>query len=128
VPDEGLVMVSHASLAVAVHAHVAADVVTATEPVPPSSDTRCESGEIENVQAAAGAACDTVNVCPPIVRVPVRAAPVLGATLNVTMPFPVPEAPFVIVSQEAFALAVQVHVPDEAVAVTEPEPPASLTD
>jgi hypothetical protein len=121
-------MVSHGSLAVAVQAHVGPDAVTATVPAPPSTDTRCSLGEIEKVQAAGGAACVTVNVCPPIVKVPVRTAPVLAAALNPTVPFPVPDAPLVSVSQPAFAVAVQVHVDAEAVTVTEPEPPVSPTD
>src|SRR6476646_9441359 len=121
-------MVSHGSFAAAVQAHVGPDAVTATVPVPPASVTRWLLGEIENVQAGAGAACVTVNVCPPIVRVPVRSAPVLAATVNATVPFPVPAAPLVSVSHPAFAVAVQVHVEVEPVTVTEPEPPVSPTD
>ena len=37
----------------------------------------------------AAAACETVNTFPATVSVPVRAAPVFAATLNVTLPFPV---------------------------------------
>jgi hypothetical protein len=53
-------------------------------------------------------ACVTVNVCPPIVSVPVRLlALVFAATLYVTVPLPVVEAPAVIVSHGAFDAAVQ---------------------
>ena len=71
--------------------------------------------------------CVTVNVCPPTVSVPVRSPPRFSAASNVTVPFPVPEAPFVIVSQGALALAVHVHVAADAVTVIDPEPPSLLT-
>ena len=55
----------------------------------------------DNVTAAGGgggvveaaAACEIVTVTPPTVNVPVRAAPVLAATLKLTVPFPLPVAP-----------------------------------
>jgi len=73
------------------------------------------------------AACDTVKVCPPIVNVPVRAAPVFAATPNATVPLPVPDAPLVTVNHAAFALAVHAQLFAEAVTAIEPEPPASPT-
>ena len=54
----------------------------------------------------AAAACVTVKVCPPIVIVPVRAAPPLAATLKVTVPLPVPDPPAVTAIQGAFEVAV----------------------
>jgi hypothetical protein len=52
--------------------------------------------------------CVTVKVCPPIVNVPVRLfALVFAATLYVTVPLPVVDAPAVIVSHAAFDVAVQ---------------------
>jgi hypothetical protein len=51
--------------------------------------------------------CDTVNVEPAIVSVPIRAPPVLAATVNETLPLPVPLAPLVTVIQ--FTLLVVVH-------------------
>ena len=51
----------------------------------------------------------TVNVCPATVRVPLRAAPVLAATLNSTAPGPLPLAPDVMLSHDALLLAVQLH-------------------
>lgn len=74
-----------------------------------------------------GAACDTVKVCPAIVTVPVRAAPVFAATVNATAPLPVPDAPPVIVSHATLAVAVQAQELAEAVTVIDPEPPVSPT-
>ena len=45
----------------------------------------------------------TVTVWPAMVRVPVRAAPVLAATVKFTVPLPLPEAPLVTVIQVAVA-------------------------
>ena len=66
-----------------------------------------------------------MKVWPPTVSVPERAAPVLAATVNATVPLPVPDAPPVTVSHPAFAVAVQVQVPADAVTATDPAPPAS---
>jgi hypothetical protein len=104
--------------------------VTATEPEPPLSATSCEAGAIVNVHGGGGgggaaAACDTVKVCPPMVRVPVRAAAGFAATLNATVPLPVPDAPLVTVNHAAFALAVHAHVFADAVTVTVPVVPPS---
>jgi hypothetical protein len=58
-----------------------------------------------------------VNVCPPIVSVPVRLfALVFAATLYVTVPLPVVDAPAVIVSHAAFEAAV--HAKSGAFEVT----------
>ena len=51
--------------------------------------------------------------------VPDLAGPVLGETLNATLPLPVPLAPEVIVIQETFFDAVQVH---DGVVLRENEP------
>ena len=58
------------------------------------------------------------------VSVPVRAAPVFAAMLNVTLPFPTPEAPAVTEIQPSFDAAVQAQ-PLPAVTVVEPGPPAA---
>src|SRR4051794_6391699 len=80
VPDAPLVTVSHGAFAPAVHAEDAADAVSAPDPGPPESPTLWVVGPMENVQGGGGgAACDTVNVCPAIVSVPLRAAPVFAA-------------------------------------------------
>ncbi len=56
-------------------------------------------------------ACDTVNVCPATVIVPVCAAPLFGATVQYTWPLPDPEKPEVIVIHEALLLAIQLQPP-----------------
>ena len=73
-------IVSQASLLVAVQLQPV-PAVTATLPVVAADVVRFdEVGEIVNVQGAP--ACVTVNVCPPTVIVPVRdVVPVLAATL-----------------------------------------------
>jgi hypothetical protein len=131
-PDAPLVTVNHGTLAFAVHAHVFAEAVTATEPEAPVSATSWAGGAIVNVQGGGGgggggAACDTVKICPPMVSVPVRAAPVFTATANATAPLPMPDAPLVTVNHGTFAFAVHAHVFAEAVTATEPEAPVSAT-
>ena len=54
----------------------------------------------------AAAAWLTVNVWPAMVIVPVRAAPVLAATVKATVPLPLPLAPLVTVSHDAVLAAV----------------------
>lgn len=77
------------------------------------------SGAIENEQFSP---CETVNVRPPIVNVPDRPGPLFAATVNATLPFPVPLAPDVIESQLALLVAVQPQ-PLPAITLTEPVPP-----
>lgn len=55
---------------------------------------------------------------------PVRAAPVLAATVNVTLAGPVPLLPVLMVSQELLLVAVQVQ-PDPVFTLTLPFPPAA---
>jgi len=129
VPEPPLVIVSHAALDVAVHAHDAADAVTANVPVPPLSATFWLDGEIVNVHVgggAAAAACDIVNVLSATVTVPVRAAPVFVATANATAPFPLPAAADVIVIHPAFDFAVHGQ-PALAVTANEPVVASALT-
>ncbi len=64
---------------------------------------------------------------PAIVTVPLRAAPVLAATLNPTVPLPVPVAPDVTVIHAAFDVAVHPHA-EPAVTATVPVPPLAPTD
>ena len=67
----------------------------------------------------------TVNVCPPAVMVPVRAdVLVLAATLKVTVPFPEPLDPLVIVIQLAEGAAVHAQ-PLPAVTLKDPVPPSA---
>src|SRR5688572_14578366 len=58
-----------------------------------------------------------------MLSVPVRAAPLLAATVKLTVPLPVPDAPAVIVSHSSLLTAPQVQVPP-VVTVTLPVPPA----
>jgi hypothetical protein len=73
------------------------------------------------------AACETVKVFPPIVTVPLRAAPVFGATTKLTDPLPVPLAPAVMLIHDAFGTAVHAH-PAAAVTATIPAPPAAVIE
>ena len=68
-----------------------------------------------------------MKVFPPIVTVPLRAAPVFGATTKLTDPLPVPLAPAVMLIHDAFGTAVHAH-PAVAVTATIPEPPAAVID
>ena len=72
-------------------------------------------------------ACWTVKTCPPMVRVPLRAAPVtLGPTLNSTVPSPDPLAPFVTTIHPTLLTAVHVQ-PPRAVTATDPDAPPAAT-
>jgi len=80
---------------------------------------------------AASCTCVSVTGCPATVNVVEREDPVVfGATLYVTVPFPLPTAPPVIVTQVAFPDTDQPH--DDALAVTEidavPPPDAIVCD
>ena len=59
-----------------------------------------------------------MNVRPAIVIVPERAGPVVAATLNVTVPFPLSLVPDLSVIHETLLFAVQLH---PLAAVTETE-------
>jgi hypothetical protein len=120
VPDAPRVIVSQSAFEAAIQLH-AAPAVTATLPTAPPAGMDTLAGAMANVHGAA--VCVTVNVFPPIVNVPVRAAPLLAATLNVTLPFPEPEPPAVTVIQGTFDAAVHAHALP-AVTVTVPVPPA----
>ena len=118
VPEAPEVTVSHVGvLLTAVHWHVA-PAVTVTEPVPPAASAGALVGLIEGAGAHCGGvapSCVTVNVCVAIVIVPLRSAPVLRATVKVTVPLLVPVAPPVTVIHVALLIAVQ---PQPAGAVT----------
>ena len=119
------VIVIQVALLAAVHVQPL-PLVTANELVPPPATTDSETGEIEYVHGAA--ACVTVNVCPPAVIVPVRdVVAEFAATLNVTVPFPDPLAPPVIVIHVALLAAVHAQ-PLPLVTVNEPVPPPATTD
>jgi hypothetical protein len=126
-PLAPLVTVSHdVSLLTPVHAQPPGD-VTAVEPVPPVATIDAVVGAMEYVQVAAGWV--TVNVCPPIVSVPVRCdAFGLAVALKPTVPLPVPVAPFVTVSHEVLLLTPVHEQPPGAVTAVEPVPPVATID
>ena len=65
-----------------------------------------------------------MKVCPAIVAVPVRAAPVFAAILSVTLPGPVCDAPLGIVIHDA--LLADVHAHDRfVITLTVDVPPAA---
>ena len=68
-----------------------------------------------------------VKPSPPATMVPVRLAPAFGATVNSTLPLPLPLAPDVIVIQEAPVTAVQEQLLPDAVTANEPAPPPAGT-
>jgi hypothetical protein len=122
VPDDPPVIDSHSGwFETAVHAHDP-PVVTAMAPEPPAAAMVWLAGAIENVHGAA--CCVTVSVCPPMVMVPLRAAPGFRGALNTTTPFPVPDDPAVMVIQGAFDVALQAH-PVPALTFVLPSPPAA---
>lgn len=124
-PLAPLVIVIHDALLVAVHVHPL-PLVTVNDPVAPPETTLVETGESEYVQDAA--ACVIVNVWPPAVTVPVRAAVVaFAATLKPTVPLPEPLAPLVIVIHDALLVAVQAH-PLPLVTLNDPVLPPATTD
>ena len=96
VPETPVEIVIQVVFEPAVHAQVDGDAVTPNDPDPPASATLWSVGEIENVHGGGGgaaAACDTVNVLPAAVIVPLRAAPEFAATVKDTLPLPAPELP-----------------------------------
>src|SRR5512141_3251232 len=118
-----VVTASHGASLLADHVHVA-PVVTAKEAGPPSLPIEADVGDIEYVQLTGAPSWSILAVCPPMVSELLR-LPWSGfaATVNDTVPAPLPLAPDVIVSHCASARAVQVH-PVAVVTVAEPEPPA----
>lgn len=69
----------------------------------------------------------TLTACPAMLRVPVRAGPVLAAAVKPTVPFPLPLAPLVIVIQPDPLSAVQAQL--DVVATENVElPPATGTE
>lgn len=71
------------------------------------------------------AVCETANTRFAIAIVPLRAAPVLASTVNVTVPFPLPVAPDVTVIHGTVLLADQAHPGGDATAMGDPGPPAA---
>ena len=65
---------------------------------------------------------------PAMVRVPLRAGPVFGATVNTTFPDPLPLAPAVMVIHGALLVAVHAQLPLELTATEFPAPPLAGSD
>ena len=124
-PVEPEVTRIQAALLVATHVQLFA-VVTATVVDSPAAPACIDVGD--SVCAQVIAACVTVNGRPAIVSVAVRELVVVfAAALNATDPFPLPDAPDVIVTQAAALLAVHVQFEPE-VTFTLPLAPAATTD
>jgi hypothetical protein len=115
--------VSQLALLVTVHVQPAS-VVTFTDPLPPAEPTFWDVRLSVYVHVAA--ACVTVNVRPPIVRVAVRLeGAVFAAAVKLTDPDPVPLAGDT-VTHVALLEAVHAH-PASEVRPTLPVPPAAAT-
>jgi hypothetical protein len=119
----GLVTVIQGALLVAVQPQPVV-VVTVVDPVPPAAATVRLVGEIVKVHVWAGWV--TVKVRPAIDSIVLRCVvPVLGATLKLTEPEPVPLASM-IVTHDAPLVAVHGQVVP-VVSVVDPVPPAAAT-
>jgi len=89
---------------------------------PPAAAMEIEVGLTANVHAAA--ACVTVTAWPATSTLPLRAEVTgLAETENVTVPLPLPDAPFVIEIHDSGDATVQVQVLD-VVTAADPVPPA----
>src|SRR5689334_22736717 len=75
------------------------------------------------IAGQAKASCVTVKVCPAMVAVPVRCAPLFAATMKPTEPLPVPPVLSSMI-QASLLTAVQAQ-PACVVTVTDPLPPAA---
>jgi hypothetical protein len=114
------VIVIHVALLVAAHAQPV-PAVTETDPEPPLAATDWLVGLIESLHELPASV--TVNVLPPIVRVPVRELDVvLAATVKPMLPEPLPLAPDVTVIHEALLTAVHAQ-PAGEVSATVALPP-----
>jgi len=99
--------------------HVASLGVTVTPTLPLAAVAGTVADALAKAYVGVTPLCVTVKVCPPIVSVPVRLlALVFAATLYVTVPLPVVDAPAVIVSHAALLVAVQAKSAAFAVTAT----------
>ena len=124
-PLAGVVSVIQLTVLLAVHGHPAL-VVMPTVPVPPAAGIDVDNGCREVVHETGGgavpaAACEIVIAAPPAVMVPVRSAPVLTATVKLTLPLPDPNRGDAAIHP---TLLVTVHAhPGSAAMVIVPVPP-----
>jgi hypothetical protein len=114
------VMTNHAALLAAVQAQPACVSIVIGGPAPPVFVTDVVNGVTVYEHGTVPAAWCTETVWSAIVRSPLRAAPMLDATLNVTVPLPVPLVRPVSEIHGVSVLADQSHA---AAAVTEIELP-----
>jgi hypothetical protein len=112
----------HVALLAALHPQAADVDVTATVLEPPALPIEYDSGLMPKRQPLAWV---IVNACSPTVTVAVRGGPSDAATLNVTVPGPVPDPPAVIATQVASVRADHEHVAP-VVTLTDPEPPLAF--
>jgi len=104
-PLAGIAIEIHGALLTAVHAQSAAvEILTGCEA--PAAGAAIVSGATTALHPLS---CETVNVCPAAVIVPLRAAPEFWAAENCTVPGPLPLAPDVTLIHPAFATAVHAH-------------------
>lgn len=104
-PLAGIAIAIHGALLAAVHAQSAAvEMLTVCEP--PAAGTGIVSGVTTALQPLS---CETVNVWPPAVIVPLRAEPEFAVAVNWTVPGPLPLAPDVTLIHPALTTAVHVH-------------------
>jgi hypothetical protein len=124
-PDAPDVTVNHGVLLLTAVQLQPACAVTLTEPVVVAATADRLVGEIEYEQGAAD--CVTVNVCPPIVTVPVRGDVTgLGCAWKSTASVPLPDAG-VTVSQLALLLVAFHAQPAAVLSVVDPVPPPAAT-
>jgi hypothetical protein len=120
-PDAPDVIVIHGVVVVAVHAQPDAIVTATGVPAPPPATMFSLAGRMDDAQVPAS----VIDAgCPATVIVPVRDAPLLAAAEKLTVPFPLPDAPPVIVSHGSVVVAFQAQ-PAAVVTLTAPGPPAA---
>ena len=99
-------------------------VATLTDTEPPAAATECVSGLTSKVQPWPWV---TVNVCPAIDTVPLRAPALVDATTSSTVPLPVRDAcPFSVI--HGAELAMFQGQPCPVATLTDTEPPAAATE
>ena len=119
------VMVSQACEGVAAQLQPAGAVTVIDVAAPAPAGTDCEGGAMLVLHEPA---CVTVCVWVPMLIVPVRPAPVFAVNVKVTLPLPVPDAPPVIVIQDAVVVAVHPQPPAAETAMADPLPAVAGTD
>jgi len=75
---------------------------------------------------ATNAACDTAIVCPPMLTLPVRAPPLLAATVIVALPGPLPLADANVI--QLLVVCATHQQPEPSVTVIVVEPPVEVND